>query len=141
MCALSTNHSRSPNILPNPLYPVPELVDTGIPLLQPRPHIIDLLHIKHLGLHPANPRHLGHLIDTALQQPQTQRLHDQDLDLLRRDLGLARDRLERHSAVVRRAAEDGLRQGRQRDLLSQEHLVFFEELLLRQVALQPVVGG
>ena len=86
------------------------MIDTRIPLLEPPPHTLNLLHIQHLGLHPINPRHLGHLVDGPPQQSQAQGLHNQVLDLVRLDLGLLANRPERHRAVVRGPAEHGFRQ-------------------------------
>jgi hypothetical protein len=132
---------RRPNILPHPLDPVPQLVHTRIPILQPDPHVIDLLHIQHLRLHPVDPRHCRHLIDTPPQQPQTQRLHDQDLNLLHLHPCLLADRLERHCPIVRRPPKDRLRQRRQRDFLPEEGLVGLEEGFFGEVRLECGVGG
>lgn len=128
--------SRSPNILAHTLDPIPQLVHARIPILQPQPHAVDLLHVQHLGLHPIDARNLGHLVDAPPQQAQAQRFHDQDLNLLRVDVGLGRDGGEGHGAVVRRAAEDGFRQGGQADLLPQERLALVQERGFREVVLE-----
>ena len=132
---------RRPDILPHPLDPIPQLVNTAIPILQPHPHIINLLHIQHLRLHPVDPRNLRHLVDTAPQQPQAQRLHDQNLNLLRLHVRLPADGGERHGAVVRRAAEDGFGEGGEGDFLVEEGFVFFEEGGFGKVGFEDVVGG
>lgn len=130
-----------PYILANLLNPIPQLIDTRVPILQPQPHVLNLLHIQHLRLHPVDPRHLGHLIDAPLQQAQAQRLHDQDLDLLRLDARLLRDGRERHGAVVRRAPEHRFRQRREGDLLPEEGLVLLEERASGEVGFEDAVRG
>ena len=132
---------RRPNILPHPLNPIPQLIDTAIPILEPHPHVINLLHIQHLRLDPTNPRNLRDLVDAALQQPQAQRLHDQNLNLLRPHVRFPTDGRESHGAVVRRAAEDGLGERREGDFLVQEGFVLGEQGALGQVGLEDAVGG
>ena len=133
--------SRRPYVLPDALNPIPQLIDATIPILQPQPHVINLLHIQHLRLHPIDPRNLGHLVDTPLQQAQTQRLHDENLNFLRLHVGLAADGGERHGAVVGRAAEDGLGEGGEGDFLVEEGLVGLEQRGFGQVGLEDGVGG
>lgn len=115
--------SRRPNVLPHPFDPIAQLINARIPILQPEPHAINLLHIQDFRLHPVDPRHLRHLVDAAAQQTETERLHDQDFDFLRLDVRLACDGGECHGAVVRRAAEYGLGEGRQADFLPEEGFV------------------
>lgn len=130
-----------PYILANLLYPIPQLIDARVPILQPQPHVLNLLHVQHLRLHPVYPCYLSHLIDAALQQAQAQRLHDQDLDLLRLDARLLRDGRERHRAVVRRAPEHRFCQRRKRDLLPEEGLVLLEERAAGEVGFKDAVRG
>lgn len=47
-----------------------QLIDTGIPLLQPTPHALDLLHVQNLGLYPVDLRDLRDLVDRPLHQTQ-----------------------------------------------------------------------
>lgn len=129
----------SPDILANTLDPMTELIDTRIPILQAIPHAINLLHIQHFGLHPVDVRHLRDLVDRPLQQTQRQRLHNQMLNLVGLHLGLGGDISEGEGAVMRRAAEDHLRQRGERNLLVEEHAVRFEQLVLADVARKHVV--
>lgn len=131
---------RRPHILSYALDPVPQLINATIPILQPHPHIINLLHIQHLRLDPVDSRNLRHLIDAPLQQAQTQGLHDQDLDFLRLDIGLLADGGKRHGAVVGRAAEDGFGEGGEGDFLVEEGFVGFEEGGFGEVGFEHVVG-
>jgi len=55
--------SSRPDIFAHTLDPVAELVDARIPLLQPAPHALDLLHIQNLWLYPVDPCDLGNLIN------------------------------------------------------------------------------
>lgn len=118
-----------------------ELVHASVPILQPVPHSVDLLHIQHLRLHPVDLRHAGHLVDGPTQQTKRQRLHDQVLDVVGLHLGLSGNGRESQRAVVRRAVEDHLCKRRQRDLLVQEIPVRLQQLVLADVAGQHVVGG
>lgn len=130
----------SPDILTHALDPVTQLVNTGIPVLQPVPHPINLLHIQNLGLHPIDLRHARNLIDRAPQQTQRQGLHNQVLNLIRLHLRLGGDGGECEGAVVRWTTEDHLCQRGQRDLLVQEDPVGLEQLVLADIPGQHVVG-
>lgn len=132
---------RRPNILSYPLDPVPQLINATIPILQPHPHVINLLHIQYLRLHPINSRNLRHLIDTTLQQPQTQSLHDQYFNFLRLYICLLADCSKSHGAVVRRPAEHGFGEGGEGDFLVEEGFVGFEEGRFGKVGFEDVVGG
>lgn len=118
-----------------------QLVDIVIPFLQPHPHTFNLAPFQHLRLHPINPRNLRHLVDFAPQQPQTQRLHDQMLDLIGFHLRLVADSAEGHGSVVRWAAKDQLGQCREGDLLVEEDLVGVEEGIFVEVVGEAVEGG
>lgn len=63
------------------------------------------------------------------------------LNLIRLDLRLGGDGSKSEGTVVRRAAEDHLRQRGQGNLLVQEDPVRLEQLVLADVAGQHVVGG
>ena len=116
-------HLCGPDVLPLGFDPHAQPIDTVIPFIQTPPHAFNLLHIQDLWLHPVDPRYPCHLIDTPLQQPQAQGLHDQDLDVFRLDVRFLRDGAECHRAVVRRAAKDRFRESAEGDLLGEEVLV------------------
>ena len=118
--------SRRPDIFPDPLDPIAQLIHARIPILQSQPHAVNLLHIQHFGLHPVDPRHLRHLVDATAQQAEAERLHDQNLDFLWLDIGLAGDGRECHGAVVRGSAKHGLGERREADFLPQESFVLVE---------------
>lgn len=134
-------HSCSPDLLARTLDPVAELVDTIVPSAQSFAHIDDLALIQHLGLDPCYPRNLCNLIDGSTHKTQAECLHDQVLNLVRLNLGLLGDLCERHGAVVGWAAEDGLGQSGQADLLIQEVLVLLKQVVLAHVCSQDVVGA
>lgn len=131
---------RGPDVLAHVFDPVTQLVHALVPLLQPLPHSLDLLHVQHLGLDPVDVRDLRDLVDLALDEAQRQRLHDEVLDLVRLDLGLRGDVREGQVAVVGRTVEDHLRERGQRDLLVQEDAVLLQQAVLGDVARQHVVG-
>ena len=116
-------------------------VDARVPILEPQPHVVNLLHVQHLGLHPVDPRHLCYLVDAPPQQPQTQRLHDENLNLLRLHARLAGDGLKRHGTVVGRPAENSLRERGERYLLPEKGLVLLEQGRAGDVCLEHGVGG
>ena len=134
-------HSRGPDVLSHAFDPVAQLIDTAIPVPQPPPHAVNLLHIQYLWLHPIDPRYPRHLVDTPLQQSQTQGLHDQDLDVLRLDVRLLRDGAERHRAVVGRAAKDGLGESAEGDFLGEEVLMGGEQRRHADLRLEALVRG
>ena len=121
--SVSTRKLRRPNIFPYAFDPVPQLVYARIPILQPHPHVINLLHIQHFWLDPIDPRDLCHLVNTPPQQPQAQRLHNQNLNLFWLHMRLPRDRCERHRPIVWRPAEYRLCKCGERNLLPQEGFV------------------
>lgn len=134
-------HLRGPDVLAHAFDPVAQLIDTAIPVPQTAPHAVNLLHIQYLWLHPIDPRYPRHLIDTPLQQSQTQGLHDQDLNVLRLDIGLLRDGAECHRAVVGRAAKDGFGESAEGNFLGEEVLVGGEERRHADLLLEALVRG
>ncbi len=132
--------SCGPDIFPDSFYPVSEIVHTRVPVLQPQPHIVDLLHVQHLWLHPVDPRNLRNLVDAAFQQSQTQRLHNEYLNLVGLHFGLLRYRLESHRAIMWWPSEDSFCESRQGDFLPEECLVFVQQRSLADVDFEDVVS-
>jgi len=54
-----------PHILSNTFDPVTQLIDARIPLPQPQSHVVNLLHVKDLRLHPVDPCNFRHLVNAS----------------------------------------------------------------------------
>ena len=132
--------SSSPDIFPNALDPITQIIDAAVPLLQAGAHPRHLVAVEHLGLDPLDAGDAADLVDAAAQQTQTKGFHDQDLDLVRLHVRLAGDGGEGHGAVVRGPAEDSLGQRGEGDFLVEEFFVRGQGGIRCDVGGQPVVG-
>lgn len=131
----------SPNLLASTLHPVSQLVDTLVPTSQSLPHSFDLSLVENLRLDPLYPCYLIDLVDCSFQKTQAQGLHDQVLDLVGLNLGFLSNGSKGHGTVVWGTAEDGLSQCGKTDLLVQEHVVLFEQIVLVHVSGENIVSA